>query len=100
MKTLHAAVVTAASTLVFAGGVAAPAQAQPVVVQDGLVNVSVGDVTILKNVNVGVAAQVAAQVCGVDVGPISVIGNAVDAGDGPATICQSAQGPVRILQNN
>lgn len=100
MRTLRAMTVAAVSTLVFAGGMAAPASAQPVVVQDGLVNVSVGNVTILKNVNVAVAAQVAAQVCGVDVGPIAVLGNAVDAGGGPATICQSAQGPVRISQNN
>ncbi|MGH3457808.1 hypothetical protein [Aeromicrobium sp.] len=90
--------VAAVSTLVFVGGVATPASAQPVI-QDGLVNVSVGNVTILKNVNVGVAAQVAAEVCGVDVGPIAVLGNAVDAGDGPATICHSAQGPVKIEQN-
>lgn len=100
MRTLRAMVVAAASALVFAGGVAAPASAQDVVVQDGLVNVSVGDVTILKNVNVAVAAQVAAEICGVEVGPVAVLGEAVDAGDGPATVCQSAQGPVRIEQNN
>jgi hypothetical protein len=36
-----------------AGSVAAPAHAQ---VQDGLVNLNVGDVTILEDVRVGVAA--------------------------------------------
>ena len=99
MRTVRAMTVTAVSTLVFAGGMAAPASAQPVI-QDGLVNVSVGDVTILKNVKVGVAAQVAAQVCGVDVGPVAVLGNAVDAGNGTQTICHSDQGPVRIEQYN
>jgi len=42
-------------------------------VQDGLVNVAVGDVTILEDVNIGVAAQVIAQVCGVKVGPVAVL---------------------------
>ena len=47
--------------------VAAPAQAQPLVT-GGLVNVTLNDVTILENVGVGVAANVQANVCGVQVG--------------------------------
>ena len=52
---------------------AVPAMAQGPVVTGGLVNVTVTDVannntvTLLNNVNVGVAAQVAANVCGVRV---------------------------------
>ena len=46
--------------------------------QDGLVNVAVGDVTILRDVNVAVAAEIAANICGVDVGPVAVLGTAVD----------------------
>jgi hypothetical protein len=42
--------------------------------QDGLVNVAVGDVTILQDVNIGVAAQIAATICGVKVGPVAVLG--------------------------
>src|SRR5687767_13394111 len=60
---------------VLLGASAAPAMAQ---VQNGLVNVAIGDVTILEEVNVGVAAQVAANICGVKVGPVAVLGNAVD----------------------
>jgi hypothetical protein len=67
-------------------------------VGDGLVNVAVGDVNVLNNVDVGVAAQVAAEACGVEVGPIAALANQVDASGTPATVCQVAQGPVRIFQ--
>jgi hypothetical protein len=43
-------------------GIAAPALAQQV----GLVNVQIGNVTILRNVDVAVAATVVAQVCNID----------------------------------
>jgi hypothetical protein len=99
MRTLRAMTVAAASTLVFAGGMAAPAAAQTTTIQDGLVNVSVGDVTILEDVNIAVAAEVAAQICGVDVGPVAVLGDAVDRSGDTRTVCQSEQGPVRIEQN-
>jgi hypothetical protein len=82
-----AAVVTAA---------AVPASAQ---VQDGLINVAVGDVTILQDVNIGVAAQVAAQICGLKVGPVAVLGRAVDRSGTTTTVCNSAQGPVTLRQN-
>ena len=68
-------------------------------VGDGLVNVAVGDVTILENVDIGVAAQVAAQICGVKVGPVAVLGRAVDRSGGERTVCNSDQGPVKIEQN-
>ena len=90
----------AIAAFVIAGSVAAtaPAFAQ-IAVQDGLVNVAVGDVTILEDVNVGVAAQVAANVCGVKVGPVAVLGRAVDRSGMTSTICVSPQGPVTIRQN-
>lgn len=86
---------------VFAGAVlmagsAAPANAQD---QDGLVNVAIGDVEILNDVNVGVAAQVAANICGVKVGPVAVLGTAVDASGGQRTVCTNDQGPITIRQN-
>jgi hypothetical protein len=87
---------------VFAGAAivaaASPAAAQPE--QDGLVNVNVGDVTILEDVRVALAAQVAAQVCGVQVGPVAVLGRAVDRDGDTRTVCESDQGPVTIRQNN
>ena len=70
--------------------------------QDGLVNVNVGDVTILEDVQVGVAANVIAQVCGVNVN--AVVGllatiERVDATDRSQTLCRADDGQVRVTQN-
>jgi hypothetical protein len=70
-------------------GVAAPAMAQ----QNGLVNVDVGNVTILKNVGVGLAANVAATICGVKVGPVVILATQVDASGGSAILCDADAGP-------
>ena len=70
--------------------------------QTGLVNVSAGDVNLLNNVNLAVAANVAANACGVAV-PVAVLatqviagGQTVDCtalgGSGPLTITQSQNG--------
>jgi hypothetical protein len=67
--------------------------------QDGLINVNVGDVTILEDVNVGVAAQVAANICGVKVGPLAILGTAVDRSGTSRTVCETDQGPVTLTQN-
>ena len=88
------AALLAAGTLV----IGVPAAAQ-IAIQDGLVNVAVGDVTILEDVNVGVAAQVAANVCGVKVGPVALLGRAVDRSGATQTVCTTPQGPVTISQN-
>lgn len=76
---------------------ASPAAAQTTV-GDGLVNVAVGDITIARNVDVGVAAQVAAQVCGLKVGPVAILARQVDRSGTTTTVCQSPQGPVTISQ--
>ena len=82
-------------SLLFAGmGVAG---AQPLNVQDGLVNVGVGDVTILENVNVGVAAQVIAAICGTDV-TAAVLGEVDQTGD-TQTFCNVPGGDVVVTQN-
>jgi hypothetical protein len=87
---------------VFAGAAivaaATPAAAQPNQ-QDGLVNVNIGDVTILEDVNIGVAAQVAANLCGLKVGPVAVLGSAVDRSGDTETVCTTDQGPVTLEQN-
>ena len=72
---------------VLAVGIASPASAAPNQIQDGLVNVAIGDVTILEDVNVGVAAAVAANICGVKVGPVAVLGRAVDRSGATRTVC-------------
>jgi hypothetical protein len=85
------------ATALMAFSVAAPAGAQ--VEQDGLVNVAIGDVNVLNNADIGVAAQVAANVCGVKVGPVAVLGRAVDRSGDTRTVCTTDQGPVTIEQN-
>ena len=90
------------ATLAIAAGTAvattAPAEAQTTQ-QDGLVNVSVGNVNVLNNANIGVAANVVAQVCGVSVGPVAVLAEQVDRSGQTATVCQAPSGPVTISQN-
>jgi hypothetical protein len=76
-----------------------PATAQ---LQDGLVNVAVGDITILEDVNVAVAAQVIAAICDVNVGPVVVLGRAIDRSvDDEDEVCTIEDGnsPITIFQN-
>jgi hypothetical protein len=87
-------VVTGAALVV---AVAVPASADTNV-QDGLVNLAVGRITI-TDINVNVAAQVAAAICGVRVGPVLVLANLVDAGNPDVTVCKVANFPVKILQS-
>jgi len=68
--------------------------------QDGLVNVNIGDVTILENVQVGVAAQIVAQICGLRVGPVAVLARQVDRTGQARTVCTAEQGDITIEQNN
>ena len=77
---------------------ASPAAAQNNSQQNGLVNVSVGDVNVLNDANIGVAAQVAANICGLKVGPVAVLGTAVDRTGNAQTVCTSNNQPVRITQ--
>jgi hypothetical protein len=77
-------------------GAATPASAQE---QDGLVNVMIGDITIEDAVNIGVAAQVAANVCGVKVGPVAVLARQVDRSGATRTVCTTDQGDVTVTQN-
>lgn len=67
--------------------------------QDGLVNVAVGDITITDAVDIGVAAQLAAQICGVKVGPVAVLGTVVDRSGDSRTVCTTDQGDVTLTQN-
>ena len=59
-------------------------------VGDGLVNVAVGDINVARNVDIGVAAEVAAQVCGLEVGPINALATQVDLSGPPVTVCDYA----------
>ena len=63
--------------------------------QAGLVNVEIGDVTILENVGIGVAAQVVAQLCGVSVQNVALLAvNVAQTGGETNAICTVEEGPV------
>lgn len=81
-----------------AAGTAATVGAQTTV-GDGLINVAVGDITITDAVGIGVAAQVAANLCGLKVGPVAVLGRTVDRSGRTTTVCTNDQGPVTLRQN-
>jgi len=65
--------------------------------QSGLVNVSLGDVNVLNNANLAVAANVAATVCGVNI-PVAVLADQLIAGGGITTVCDTATGPLNVQQ--
>jgi hypothetical protein len=96
MKKTAASAVIGGSLLFTGMGVASAA---PLQLQDGLVNVAVGDVTILQNVNVGVAATVAAAICGINVSDVNVLATQVDADQGQRTVCNVTGGDVNLVQN-
>ena len=83
-----------AASLLLVG--ASPAAAQNNSQQIGLVNVSLGNVDILNNVNLAVAANIAATVCDVNV-PVALLATqfATDAGD---TVCMTGAGPLTVEQ--
>jgi hypothetical protein len=82
-----ASLATAAALVV--GMTAAPvAQAQ----QNGLVNVEIGDVTILRNVDVALAANVVANVCALVEADVLVLAQQVDAGGIDFTCTQRGRG--------
>ncbi|CAA9349041.1 MAG: hypothetical protein AVDCRST_MAG29-2106 [uncultured Nocardioidaceae bacterium] len=98
-STARKAIVSVFASGVVMAGVAAPASAAEQTQGDGLVQVQVGDITITDAVDIGVAAQVAANICGVKVGPVAVLGVAVDRSGGDRTVCSTDQGDVTLTQN-
>ena len=79
--------------------------------QDGLINVAIYDITVVEgdvilvlnrvisDIDIGVAAQVAANVCGVKVGPLAVLGQAVDRSGTTRTACETGTQLVEFQQN-
>jgi hypothetical protein len=64
------------------------------------VHVTIGDIEILKNVNIGVAAGVSVEVCGVKVNNVAVLAEIVDCSGTTRTVCDIIdQDPVTISQN-
>jgi hypothetical protein len=73
--------------------------------QDGLVNVNIGDITILENVQLAVAANIAAGICAnVDVDAALAVIGAVDFDSVTRQVCEIDRrgGPqfIAIEQNN
>jgi hypothetical protein len=64
--------------------------------QNGLINVSLGDVDILNNVNLGVAANVLVTACDLTI-PVAVL-SAQAVRDGGTTVCESLAGPITLSQ--
>lgn len=85
------------ATLTLAAGALAPSAAAQE--QDGLVNVMIGDIEILNDANIGVAANVAANICGINVGPVAILATQVDRSGGQRTVCTIGDQAVRIVQN-
>ena len=100
MKILGGAVLAGALSV---GAAAAPAAAQTR--QDGLVNVNVGDVTILEDVNIAAAVDVVAQLCGIDLDVLANVqlltqaATLVDNTSRNSTVCRSEDGKVKFTQN-
>ena len=86
------------ATALIGVGIAAPASAQNNSNQRGLVNVSLGNVNILNNAHIGVAAQVAAAVCGINVGPVAVLAANTAATGAQNTVCSLPTGNVTLTQ--
>jgi len=101
MSVLTKTTAAAAGSLFLLGAVAGPSQAADnTTLNDGLVSVTVGDITVEDAVDVNVAASVAATLCDVaDVGLIAVLGEAVDATGTERTVCETVTGPVTIVNN-
>jgi len=61
------------------------------------VNVGLGDVNVLNDANIAVAATVAATVCGVAV-PVAALADQIIAGGGITTVCTTDAGPLNVGQ--
>ena len=98
-STARRAIVSVFAAGIAMAGFAAPASAAEQTQGDGLIQVQVGDITITDAVDIGVAAQIAANICDVKVGPVAVLGVAVDRSGGDRTVCTTDQGDVTLTQN-
>jgi hypothetical protein len=100
-RTAGAAVL--AGSLTLTGAVMTPAHAQTK--QDGLVNVAIGDVTVLQDVNVTAVVDIVAQICGIDLDVLanvvllSTAAQQVDSTSRNYTVCKTEDGKVQITQN-
>jgi hypothetical protein len=96
------------ASLALSAALAAPLATAPTVTfaqrsveQDGLVNVQVGDVLDVENVNIGVVAQVIATVCPGITANVTALASQVDQSGTTQNIeCPATGAPITISQNN
>lgn len=100
MSMLKKATAAAAGTLFLLGAVAGPSQAKDnTTINDGLVNVTVGDVTVEDAVDLNVAASVAATVCALVEADVLLLAEQVDATGKKEIVCKTDAGAVKIVNN-
>ncbi|WP_349269714.1 hypothetical protein MPNTM1_00096 [Mycolicibacterium parafortuitum] len=86
-------------SLLFTAGLGM-AQAQPVDAPDGLVNLSVGDVTLLQGVTADTAATAAGALCGVEPTDVSALASQVDDEGNAQTVCSGLPGGDLVVAQN
>lgn len=86
-------------SLLFTAGLGM-ANAQPVEAPDGLVNVEIGDVTILDGVPAEKAANTASAICGSSPAEVGALAQQVDSDGAVQTVCAGLPGGDLVLTQN
>ncbi|MFB1295442.1 hypothetical protein ACAG24_008005 [Mycobacterium sp. pW049] len=86
-------------SLLFTAGLGM-AQAQPVDAPDGLVNLSVGDVTLLEGVTADTAATAASALCTQVPADVDALVTQVDGEGTPQTLCSGLPGGDLVVAQN
>lgn len=86
-------------SLLFTAGLGM-AQAQPVDAPDGLVNLSVGDVTLLESVSADTAATAAGALCAQVPADVNALVTQVDGEGTPQTLCSGLPGGDLVVVQN
>lgn len=97
MRNAGASLALTTALLLAGGAVAAPANAQPL--GDGLVDVTVDNVSVWEDVSFVEAAQVVADLCDVRFGRVVRTAQNVDRTGEGINYCISAQTIIGIIQN-
>lgn len=100
MSVMRKVAAGAAGSLMLIGAIGGPAQAKNnTTINDGLVNVTVGDVVLDDLVDVNLVANVVATVCPIVDVDVAALAEQVDASGKKELVCRTESGPVRIVNN-
>ncbi len=86
-------------SLLFTAGLGM-AQAQPADGADGLVNLSIGELTLLQSVTADTAATAASALCGAVPADVSALATQVDAEGNQQTVCSGLPGGDLVVVQN